>query len=128
MMVLKSFDHLHAPIPILSEVRLFFHLFYIIGGSLFENYRVYRSNSNTFELELINRSINRPFLKKGTAIELTGMAVTVLNADKEGAKCIEFRFNRSLDDPSLKFLAWIDEGLKSIQMPPIGQSIFLDGE
>ena len=89
------------------------------------DHRVYRSNANTFELELINGRINRPFLKKGTVIELTGMAVTVLNADREGAKCIEFRFDRSLDDPSLQFLAWIDEGLKAIQMPPVGKSILL---
>jgi hypothetical protein len=88
-------------------------------------HRVYRSNSNTFELELINGSINRPFLKKGTVIELTGMAVTVLKADNDGAKCIEFRFDCSLDDPSLKFLAWIDGGLKGIQMPPVGKSILL---
>jgi hypothetical protein len=91
-------------------------------------HQVYRSDSNTFELELINGSINRPFLKKGTLIELTGMAVTVLKADNHGAICIEFRFDRSLDDPSLQFLAWIDKRLKSIQMPPVGQSIFLPGE
>ncbi|UCH97774.1 MAG: hypothetical protein JSV88_13225 [Candidatus Aminicenantes bacterium] len=89
------------------------------------DHRVYRSDSNTFELELINGSINRSFLKQGTVIKLTGMVVTVLKAGKEGAKCIEFRFDRSLNDSSLKFLAWIDEGLKSIQMPPVGQSIFL---
>jgi len=92
------------------------------------DHRVFRSNSNTFELELINGSMSRPFLKKETVIELTGMAVTVLKADKEGAIGIEFRFDCSLDDPSLKFLAWIDEGLKAIQMPPVGQSIFLPGE
>ncbi len=92
------------------------------------DHRVYRSGANSFELELINGSINRPFLKQGTVIKLTGMAVTVLKADKEGAKCVEFRFDCSLNDPSLKFLAWIDEGLKSIQMPPIGQSISLPGE
>jgi len=92
------------------------------------DHRVYRSGANSFELELINGSINRPFLKIGTVIKLTGMAVTVLKADKEGAKCIEFRFDCSLDDPSLQFLAWIDEGLKGIQMPPVGQSIFLPGE
>jgi hypothetical protein len=92
------------------------------------DHRLYRSGSNTFELELINGSINRPFLKKRTSIKLTGMEVTVLKADKEGAKCIEFRFDCSLDDPSLQFLAWIDEGLKGIQMPPVGQSISLPGE
>lgn len=92
------------------------------------DHRVYRSGTNSFELELINGSINRPFLKQGTVIKLTGMEVTVLKADKEGAKCIEFRFDRSLNDPSLQFLAWIDEGLKGIQIPPVGQSIFLPGE
>jgi hypothetical protein len=88
-------------------------------------HRVYRSGANSFELELIDGSINRPFLKKGTVIKLTGMEVTILRADKNGTKCIEFRFDRSLDDPSLQFLAWIDEGLKSIQMPPVGKSILL---
>jgi len=91
-------------------------------------HRVYRSGANSFELELLNGSINAPFLKIGTVIKLTGMTVTVLKADKEGANCIEFRFDRSLDDPSLQFLAWVDGRLKAVQMPPIGQSIFLPGE
>jgi hypothetical protein len=91
-------------------------------------HRVYRSGTNRFELELINGSINRSFLKKGTVIKLTGMEVTVLKADKKGANCIEFRFDCSLDDPSLQFLAWFDGRLKAVQMPPIGQSIFLPGE
>lgn len=88
-------------------------------------HRIFRSGTNSFELELINGSINRSFLKKGTVIELTGMAVTVLKVDKDGVRCIEFRFDCSLDDSSLQFLAWIDEGLKAIQMPPVGQSIVL---
>jgi hypothetical protein len=91
------------------------------------DHRVFRSGAHSFELELINGSINRPFLKKGTSIKLTGMEVTVLKADKEGAKCIEFKFDRSLNEPSLQFLAWIDGRLKDIQMPPVGQSIFLPG-
>jgi hypothetical protein len=89
------------------------------------DHRVFRSGSNSFELQLINGSINRPFLKKGMSIKLTGMEVTVLKVDKEGVKCIEFSFDCSLNDPSLKFLAWIDEGLNNIPMPPVGQSIFL---
>jgi hypothetical protein len=88
-------------------------------------HRIFRSGTNSFELELINGSINRSFLKKGTVIELTGMAVTVLKVDKDGVRCIEFRFDCSLDDSSLQFLAWIDGRLKAVQMPPIGQSIFL---
>jgi hypothetical protein len=80
------------------------------------HHRVYRSGTNSFELELINGSINRSFLKKGTVIKLTGMEVTVLKADKEGANCIEFRFDRSLDDPSLQFLAWIDGRLKAVHL------------
>jgi hypothetical protein len=88
-------------------------------------HRVSRTDLDTLEMELINGSIHNPFLKKGTIIELTGLEITVLDADHEGAKRIRFRFDCSLNDPRLRFFAWKGGRLKNIQMPVEGGSIDL---
>jgi hypothetical protein len=86
-------------------------------------HRVFRSRENVLELELIDGSIKRPFLKKGTQVELTDMEITVLKTNEEGATHMEFRFDRSLDDPSLTFFAWLDGRFKPIRLPPVGEEM-----
>ena len=87
------------------------------------DHRLYRSSERVFELELIEGSIKQPFLREGAFIKLTGMDVKILETDDKGAKRIEFKFDRSLDDPSLGFLAWIDGRLRRIKLPPVGSML-----
>ena len=84
---------------------------------------VHRISENTLKLELLDGWIESPFLKTGTKVELTGMTVTVLDADSRGATKIKFEFDSPLDDPSLKFYAWRDGQLRQISLPRPGASV-----
>jgi hypothetical protein len=52
----------------------------------------------------------------------------VLAVDDIGPTRVEFRFDRPLDDPSLRFLGWLDGGLRRISMPEVGGSVDLPWE
>lgn len=89
------------------------------------DHRLYRHEDNSLRLELIKDSIRGSFLKKGTRIRLSGMEAIVLKANEKGATLIEFNFDRSLNDPSMQFVAWKNNRLKNIRLPQIGKSIIL---
>lgn len=89
------------------------------------DHRVVRSAENELELQLVGGSIKNSFLKEGTVVELSGMKATVLQVGEGGAKRIVFRFDRSLDDASIRFLAWQEGRLKHVQPPPVGESLLV---
>jgi hypothetical protein len=59
-------------------------------------------------------------LPRGAVVRTSYMTATVLD-DRTGRPTrVSFQFTRSLDDPSLIFLAFRDGGLRRLAMPPIG--------
>ena len=100
------------------------------------DHKVHRTAQDTLELEILDgrmmetafeivfRSHKFPLIK-GEVVQLSGLTATVLEIDEVGPIRVEFKFDRSLDDTSLFFVAWIDGRLKHIQLPPVGQSLLL---
>ena len=88
-------------------------------------HRVHRSGDNVIELELIGGGIKNSFLRAGTKIEMSGMDVFVRKTNSSGACYMEFRFDRSADDDSIRFLSWQEGKLKNIQLPGVGESILI---
>ena len=59
-------------------------------------------------------------LPRGAVVRTSYMTATVLD-DRAGRPTrVSFQFTRSLDDPSLIFLAFRDGGLRRVAMPPVG--------
>jgi hypothetical protein len=56
------------------------------------------------------------------------MEATVLAAGEHGPSRVRFRFDRSLDDPSLTLLAWHDGRLRRVDPPPVGGTIEISSE
>ena len=61
----------------------------------------------------------------GTTYETPEFSATVLAVERGGVRSVQFRFNRSLDDPLYRFLVWQDDRLVRIAVPPIGQTVEL---
>jgi hypothetical protein len=55
------------------------------------------------------------------------MRVTVLEIGEAGPSRLEVTLDRSLDDPSLRFLAWKDGALQPVGMPRTGETLLLKG-
>lgn len=100
------------------------------------DHRVRRTGPDTLELErvcgrflqssseLLFRSRKHP-LSEGDSVLMQGLRATVLAAGEGGPSRIELKFDQSLEDPSLLFMAWNENRLRHIQPPPVGQSILL---
>jgi hypothetical protein len=65
-------------------------------------------------------------MRLGEQVELTGMTVevTALTADGRPAEA-RFRFDRPLDDPSLRWLRWEDGVYVRFEPPPVGEKVTL---
>ncbi|HEX2660038.1 MAG TPA: hypothetical protein VHU40_17260, partial [Polyangia bacterium] len=72
-------------------------------------------------------TLRRPSLSlpRGSVVKTPFMTVTVLD-DRDGLPTrASFRFDRSLDDPSLVFLVARPEGLRRLTWPPLGLALDL---
>jgi hypothetical protein len=63
----------------------------------------------------------------GDAIELKGLRIRILEADREGLRRVAFEFDRSLEDDRMIFLVWHDDGLEPLSLPGPGRSVDLFG-
>jgi hypothetical protein len=100
------------------------------------NHRLRRTAANEFELAtpegtLLDgvwaTTLRRPSLSlpRGSVVKTPFMTVTVLD-DRDGLPTrASFRFDRSLDDPSLVFLVARPEGLRRLTWPPLGLALDL---
>jgi hypothetical protein len=71
------------------------------------------------------RGVRDP-MHAGEVIALTGCRVEVdAVADGGGPSDVTFTFDRSLDDPSLRWLAWQDGGYVPFAVPPVGEAVEL---
>ena len=91
-------------------------------------HRFQRSAMDTLVMELPDGAVHAPFHKMHDVVALNGMRVTVLAMNKNGPTRVEFRFDRSLDDPRFCFLAWRNGCLRQVQLPPPGESLTLKAE
>ena len=100
------------------------------------NHRVHRTAPDTIELEIIDGHMMgtmwelkwRPPvlpLEVGHQVQLDVMRATVLEVDNVGPTRLEFKFDRNLEDPSLRFVAWGEGAIKGIALPDINESILL---
>lgn len=67
------------------------------------------------------RSETRPF-HPGDQVEVPGFSAQVLETTADGAPSrVEFRFDRPLEDPSLRFLIWSGDGYAPFVLPRVGE-------
>jgi hypothetical protein len=65
-------------------------------------------------------------MQEGERIELTGLTVEIMTVTEDGRPHeVAFRFDRSLDDPSLRWLEWDDGVYVPFVLPPVGESVTL---
>ncbi|MBN2358234.1 MAG: hypothetical protein JXR83_02195, partial [Deltaproteobacteria bacterium] len=88
-------------------------------------HRFTRTAGDTLELELIGGALAAAALRPGSSVELSGMRAVVRAVDDRGVTRVEFKFDRSLDDPALWFLGWRDGRLRRVEQPPVGGAISL---
>ena len=74
---------------------------------------------------MVDGAIDAPDLHAGDVVALDGMRVTVQATDGRGPTRVEFRFDRPLDDPDLRFLTWHDGRFEPVAPPPIGGTLVL---
>ncbi len=71
------------------------------------------------------RSESRSF-QPGERVEIPGVAVQVIDTTADGAPArVAFRFDRPLEDPSLRFVVWRGEGFETFPPPAIGERVEL---
>jgi hypothetical protein len=99
--------------------------------------RLVRTASERFTLELIEgRMLDTPVeelyrspdlpLKAGAEVVLNGLRAEVLADDGIGPTRVEFCFDRSLDDPSMRLMVWKPgHGFQRIKPPPTGSAMLL---
>ena len=61
----------------------------------------------------------------GTIYRTAAFTATVVAVEPTGFRSVRFRFEKNLDDPAYRFLAWQHGRLARITPPPIGQSLVL---
>ncbi len=76
------------------------------------------------EFEVLFRDPQHP-LKQRDEFVLDGLSVRVEAMGAKGPVTVRCHFDRSLDDPSLGFLAWKDGKLKRVILPAVGGSMIL---
>jgi hypothetical protein len=67
------------------------------------------------------RGLEHP-LAPGQVVALPGLSVEVLEAGTWGPKRVRYRFDRSLDDPSIVVLIQKDDAIRRFAVPPVGGS------
>jgi hypothetical protein len=78
----------------------------------------------THDFERFYRADPRP-LTIGQTFDTRLMRVKIVDRNAEGPSRIEVVFDRSLDDPSLHFLAYSGGALRRVSMPPPGERLQL---
>jgi hypothetical protein len=82
-----------------------------------------RTADDTLVLELGADALDAPTLATGDVVEMRGLRAEVVDRGALGPTDVVFRFDRSLDDPSLWLLTWRDGRLRHVVPPPVGQEM-----
>ncbi len=86
-------------------------------------HRFRRTAVDTIEMELRGGELQAPYLARDQIVELADMRATVIDVGRYGPTRVAFRFDRSLDDPSLVFLMWKDGRLQAAAAPAVGATL-----
>jgi len=86
-------------------------------------HRFTRTADDTLVMEVIGGSMEGGHLTPGEILRTTGVEATVLQMGRIGPAQVSFRFDRSLDDPGLMLLAWVDGALLQLPPPPLNGSV-----
>ncbi len=86
-------------------------------------HRFRRTAVDTIEMELLGEELRASSLARDQVIQLVGMRATVVDVGGHGPTRVAFRFDRSLDDPSLVFVMWKDGRLQPAAAPAIGAAL-----
>jgi hypothetical protein len=86
-------------------------------------HRFRRTAVDTMEMTLLDGELRAPYLARGQVIDLVGMQATVADVGRNGPTRVVFRFDRSLDDPTLVLLMWKDGRLQPVEAPAIGATL-----
>jgi hypothetical protein len=101
------------------------------------DHRLRRSGPMTLELEVVEggvmmRSIfeelyrdRRHPLLPGASLDRGLFRAEILAGTDAGPTCVAFHFDRDLDDPSLRFLIWLDGELKRAILPAVGDETII---
>lgn len=74
---------------------------------------------------VLYRGVDHPFCA-GEVVETAGMRAEVLACSPEGrALRVRFTFDRALDDPSLRWVAWVDGRFRPFVLPADGATVTL---
>jgi hypothetical protein len=79
-------------------------------------------NSMPFDMGLYRDSATYP-MEVGDRVELPIMTVTVLEVRNGAPSRVSVRFDRNLDDPSLRFVRFSQEGIETVRMPGKGETL-----
>lgn len=77
-----------------------------------------------FEMGLYRDSATYP-MEEGDRVELPMMTVTVLEVQNGAPSHISVHFDRNLDDPSLQFVRFSQEGIETVRMPEKGATLLI---
>ena len=89
------------------------------------DHRFTRTADDTLVMDVIGGSMEGGHLEAGIVMPTAGLSATVLEMGRIGPSQVAFRFDRSLDDPDLALLAWIDGSLLQLPPPPLEGSIIV---
>ncbi len=89
-------------------------------------HRFVRTDRDTLEMEIGGGGIESTRLGPGAVIAVAGMEATVLATGDLGPSQVRIRFDRSLDDPTMVFLAWRDGRLRRVRSPAVDESILVE--
>jgi hypothetical protein len=64
-------------------------------------------------------------IREGETVDLDGLQIRVLETGDYGPTRVELTFDRSLDDPSLNFMAVLDGELRRVEIPAVGEVLHL---
>jgi hypothetical protein len=95
--------------------------------------RMIRENDRTLEMQVVISDVYGtavPALYRDAAAPVTpgerrplpGLVVTVLETYADNPIRMRFEFDRSLDDPSMWFIAATEQGVRRIALPAVGQN------
>ena len=109
----------------------------VLTSSLFQPVHVHRPDGHTlvvrpqygyyvWVLDGLFRSQEHPLLP-GNRVELTGMTAEILDVSPNNTVTkVAFKFDRPLEDRSLRWLKWQDGDFTPFELPEIGQSLELN--
>jgi hypothetical protein len=88
-------------------------------------HRFVRTGVDSLELDVSSAGVEEAQLGAGSTVSLHGLEATVVSLERGGQAHVRFRFDRSLDDASMTFLARRDDHLARVAVPRIGESLVI---